>query len=115
MELAQEEKSPNALRLARHAVGIMIVAAANPAIYRADDRMMVWASTWIVAIGAAAAMFGFYALFFPKKARPAWPKSAIILGWVLLALVIFGAYQDGPQVVPKAPCGEVDTFLGLCK
>lgn len=95
-----ETLSP-AIRMARHAVGIAAVAAINPAIYRSSDAVTVWFSTRAVPIGVTAMLFAFYALFFPKRARPAWPGGAIMLAWVLLVLLMIGSYQSKPE--PAAP------------
>jgi len=84
------------IRLARHTVGIAAVAAINPTIYRVGDSATVWFFTWAIPLGVAALLFAFYALFFPKKARPAWPGSAIMLAWVLLVLLLVGSFQDKP-------------------
>lgn len=86
--------TPQPLRFARHIVGMMMLAAANPLIYYGRDRLIDWAMTWITPLLIAGAAFGLYALFFTKRAKAAWPRSFFMLAWVLLALVVAEPYLE---------------------
>lgn len=96
MDIAGTPPAPVALRVARHVVGMALVALAHPMVHRSDDPVMTWALAWIGTILLAGALYGLYALFFTSRAASGWPKSAIMLAWVLLLLGMFGAYQSSP-------------------
>lgn len=94
MTSAAQDQPTMPLRLARHAVGMMILAAANPLIYYSDGKLLTWAATWSVPLVFAAVVFALYALFLTKRAKAAWPKSFFMLAWVLLALSVAGPYLE---------------------
>ena len=125
MTSAAQDQPTMPLRLARHAVGMMILAAANPLIYYSDGKLLTWAATWSVPLVFAAVVFALYALFLTKRAKAAWPKSFFMLAWVLLALSVAGPYiekfnqktattpepQATPAIQPAKPRSEIDEFL----
>lgn len=84
------EEPSTALRLGRHAAGIMIAALANPMIYFGTDKVLVWLATWGPVLIATAVIYGLLTLFLTRRARAAWPGGGIALAWVLLLLIVAG-------------------------
>lgn len=120
LERAGAQATPVGLRLGRHAVGITAAALLNPFIYYVNDRALTWAVTWIGAVGLAGVLFGLYALFFTRRAKAAWPRSFILLAWVLLGLVLAGnwvTYSDSrtgaAASVSPAPAGQTEWERGV--
>lgn len=86
--------TPQPLRIARHVVGMMILALASPYVWYGSQGFMTWVSTWLIPLLFAVFAFGLYYLFFTKRAKAAWPRSFFMLAWVLLALVVGGPYLE---------------------
>lgn len=92
MDIAQSQKAPLALILGRHIVGMALFALVNPLIYHHPEPVAWWLGLWAGGVALALAFYGLYALFFTAKAKAAWPKSFIMLAWVLVALMTLEPY-----------------------
>lgn len=129
------------LRLARHIVGMALVALANPLIYYDPQPVTVWFIGWLGALLFSSVFFVLYALFFTERARSAWPRSLFVIGWVLVLLVVINGWSEyirirsSPQTqsteeiggvngVMTSPvgsrqkqvsCSAIDAFLDGCK
>lgn len=103
--------SSSGLRFGRHVVGMAAVALANPLIYVSSDKAMVWVLTWLPAIVAAAVLYGLYALFLTTRAKAGWPGSAIMLAWVLLALLLAGNWMNYQQMRQDASAARAAAGL----
>lgn len=110
MNSATQQQTTTPLRLARHAVGMMILALASPYIHYSQQPITTWVGTWAAPLGIALLAYGLFALFFTKKAKAAWPKSFLILAWACLALTVASPYIDQvsqrQQVERPAPAGQ---------
>ena len=109
LETAPAAQPGAGLRIARNAVGMALVALANPMVWHDRQPVILWAATWLVPAIAAAAVFALLALFFTKRARAAWPRGAILIAWVLLALVLAGYWMTylGARRAPEAGGSQV--------
>lgn len=103
MELATEQRPPIGLRLARHAVGMCIVALANPLIYFDASPFEQWAMLPVGAVAIAGALFGVLALISPERAKAAWPATPIKSAWFILALMLFSNWQGYRSQPTTAP------------
>lgn len=94
MSSAMQLQTNTLLRLARHAVGMMILALASPYIHYSEQPITTWIGTWAAPLIIAMLAYGLFTLFFTKKAKAAWPKSFLILAWACLALTVASPYID---------------------
>ncbi len=94
MNSAMQLQTSTLLRLARHAVGMMILALASPYIHYSEQPITTWIGTWAAPLIIAMLAYGLFALVFTKKAKSAWPKSFLILAWTGLALTVASPYID---------------------
>lgn len=119
MEQATAAQPSSALRLGRHAVGIMIAALGNPMIYFGTDNALVWLATWGPVLIATAAIYGLLTLFLTRRARAAWPGGAIALAWVLLLLLVVGNWMNyreaTSRAAPSAAEASIDWEKGAMK
>ena len=95
MELQHEPST--AIKVGRHVVGMALFALLNPLIYYDPSPVFVWATGWAAGLVLAAILFGFYALFFTKKAASHWPTGFFVLAWVIVLLYTIGGWGEYNQ------------------
>lgn len=99
MSAAADIQPSTPLQFARHIVGMMILALANPLIYYGGGFYQ-WSVTFAAPLLGAGVVYGLYALFFTKRAKAAWPGSFFVLTWVMLVLALFQGWT-GPTREPQ--------------
>ena len=104
MDLTQANSTSKLITVARHVVGMGLVALANPLIYYDSSPVEAWAMTLFGAILIALALFGLITLIQPKRAAMLFPMTPIKSAWLILALMLFSKWQDYRQFqAPRAP------------
>lgn len=107
------------LRLARHAVGLMLAGLANPLIYFSREPFEAWLATVFGAAIFATAIYGVFWLFFTRRARTAGLGRFFLVLWFSMGLMLLGSWSR-PDLAPGAgrvaapaqePISEIDQFL----
>lgn len=91
------QTSPTPVIFARHLIGMMIVALANPLIYYDSQPIGMWLITWAAPFVLALVVYGIYAGVMSERAKRAWPNSFFMLAWVLLGLLLIGQWSSKPS------------------
>lgn len=107
------------LVLARHVVGMAVVALGNPLIYFDSRHIEAWLMTWVSPLLLAGLIFGLFSLFFTERAKSGWPGGFLKLAWVLTVAAVIVPWlerderpaaqvaQPAPVVTPaQAPVAE---------
>lgn len=120
--MTTEQPTHPAIIAGRHLVGMAVLAALNPYTLRRVEPFYMWTIAFFGGLAGAAAIYGLLALFFTKRTKEQGPKSAILAGWFVVALMVFGMWSDAPkarqisnsslpeQQVPQGK-GEISRFL----
>lgn len=92
---------------ARHVVCMAVVALGNPLIYFDGKPIEAWLMTWLSPVLLAGLIYGLFLLFFTARAKAAWPRSFLMLAWLLTAASVIVPWLErnekpAPQVAQPA-------------
>jgi len=108
MDLTQEKTTPMAITVARHVVGMAVVALGNPMIYSDPSPLFVWLTGWVMALLVASVVFGVYALLFTSRAKFVWPRMVLAMAWVIVVLYALGGWSEYNHTDQEPPTKNQD-------
>lgn len=100
------QATPRPLIFARHLIGMVVVALANPLIYYDRQPIGMWLMTWLGPVVLALAAYGLYAVFFTERAKHGWPTSFFMLAWVFLGLFMIGQWSEYNGIRTQKPVAQ---------
>lgn len=103
------QATPRPLIFARHMIGLVIVALANPLIYYDRQPIGMWLLTCLGPIVLAVAAYGLYSVFFTERAKRGWPTSFFMLAWVFIGLFLIGQWSEYNSIRTQKPVAQAPT------